>query len=435
MESPPPLSPPPLFPAAGPPPKKGLSGCAIAAIVGGVLLFLAAILVALAVPTFRKIQEMAEQKKAEIRAKVVQVPLTETEKADAAAFAQKLLLAVEAREGVHDFVDYETMADAVYSGFSGEQQFKAGFVRGVTKNPGGIFSDVLGQPGRFVRHWTREGVPAVTLRFEMAGGGVTYLDALLARQKTGGFKIVDAYNYLFGVMVSREVRSATALASGSGEGVLNQILGGAARKQDLDKLLQLVQANREGRAKEALAMYHALSPAMKTQSLAYIQYIKALQALGEESEEEYVQALEKARGILGGDVTVDLLLVDRHFLRQDFKAARRAIEGSLQAIGDDSYLYHLLGLACLHDKDVPAARDALKRATAVEPDLVDLVDLKLMILAAEKDHAGLVAAIKAFEARTGALVTPELLEDPVYDEFKKSPEFTEWSAAVRKKAP
>lgn len=412
-----------------------MSGCAIAGIVGGGLLVLVAILAAFAVPTFQKIQAQAQKIKEDNLAKVTQVPLTGAEKAEAEEFATELIKAVEAGKGVDAFVDYEYLAERIYSGFSGEAQMKSGFIGGVKKTPGGIFSDILGQPGRFVRHWTREGVPALTLRFEMPGGGVTYLDGLLVRQKAGGFKIADAYNYLFGVLVSREVRTATAFATGSGDGLMKQILGGNARKQDVDTLLELTRANRAGNPKEALTRYHALSPEMKRQSLAYIQYIKALQSLGEESEDEYVQALEKARGILGADVTIDLLLVDRHFLREDFKAARKAVEVSLQAIGDDSYLYHLLGLTCLKDNDVPAAKDALKRALALEPDLVDLVDLKLMILAAEKDYAGVVTAIKAFEARTGAVLSPELLAEPVYDGFKKSPEFAEWSAAARKKAP
>jgi len=432
MESPPALPP---LPSVRPAPKKGLSGCALAAIIGGAVLFVLAILTALAVPTFRKIQEMAEKKKAESQAKIVQVPLTEAEKVQAETFAKDLLKAVEAREDVNAFVDYKQMADVIYSGFSGERQLKTGFLEGVKKNPGGILSEVLGQPGWFVRHWNREGVPAVTLRFETPGGGVSYLDALLIRQTGGGFKIVDVYNYMFGVWVTREVRSATVFGMG-GEGMLNQILGGSARKQDMEALLKFIQANREGRPDEALKLYKGLSPEMKTQRMAYIHYIRALQALGEEYEEEYVQALEKAHGILGAEVTVDLLLLDRHFLREDFKAGRKALENSLRAIGDDSYLYHLLGLACLKDKDVPAARKALEKALAIEPDLMGLVDLKLMVLAAEKDYAGVVAAIKAFEARTGAVLTPEMLDDePSYDDFKKSPEYAEWSAAARKKAP
>ncbi|MES2594178.1 MAG: hypothetical protein V4662_02525 [Verrucomicrobiota bacterium] len=441
MDTPPASTPPPLipqqlhqFPHA---PKKGLSGCAIAAIVGVILLVGLVVLAALAVPAFNKIQAQAEKLRTDTRAKELQVELTASEKVQAGAFAQELIQAVEKKdhEKVNAVVDYDFMAEEIFHGFTGSTQMKRGFMESVKKNPGGIFYEVFGQPGRVVRHWKRNGIPAITLRFVLSEGGASYFDIVLLRQKAGGFKVCDIYSYLFGVLMSKEARQTTAFVTGADAGMVAQILGSAARKKDMEALSKMVRASREGRPEEVISIYQALSPEMKNQPTAFLLYVKGLQHMGEERQDEYATALEKARGILGNDVTIDLLLVDRHVLREDYAAARKAVEVSLQTIGDDSYLQYLLGMMCVRTNDIPAAKEALKKAEAAEPDLFELVDLRMQTRAAEKDFAGVIQAVEAFKARTGATITPDMMTEPVYGDFKKSPEFTRWSATVKKTAP
>lgn len=434
MDSPPASTPPPLF-SQPPPlpqaPKQGLSGGAIAAIVG------VTILAALAVPTFNKIQEQAEKLRAETRVKELMVPLTEAEKVQAEAFVKELIQAVEKSDNakIHASMDYDFLAEEIFHGFRDFTQAKKGFMDSATNNEGGIFREVVGQSGRIVRHWKRDGIPTITLRFLPDDGGASYFDILLIRQKAGGFKVGDFYSYLFGVQFSKQLRQTMAFITRADAGVLEQIMGRVARKNDMDALAEIAQASREGRFQDLITLFHKLSPEMKNQSTIFLQYVTALQRLGEAGEAEYVAALEKARGILGEEVTIDLLLMDRHLLKEDYTAARKAVEASLKTIGDDSYLLHLQGLMCVRTNDLPTAKDALKRAESLEPDLFDLVDLKMQIRAAEKDYAGVIEAIHAFKAFTGATITPDRLTEPVYDDFKKSPEFTSWSTTVKKAAP
>lgn len=418
--------------------KSEMKGAAMVALIGLGVLTLISALVALAVPTYNKMRAKAQEARQERRMNSPGLPLTEGEKVEAEDLVKKLIQAVEKRDTVtiHEFMDYEAMAEDVFHGLANADQMKNVMVEAMSRRAGGaFFYEVFGLPGRLVRHRERDGVPAVTLRFTSARGGAFYFDILLRRNEGGGLKIYDMYNYSFGVRASKEVRQMAAVMMGEDDGMVAMILGQAMRKQDMIALAGIGMAGREGRPREVISAYHALSSEMKNQPFAFVFYVKALQKMQDANPEEYATALEKARGILGDDATIDLLLLDRHALRADFAAARLAVEASLQTIGDDSRLLCWLGITCVYTNDLRSARESLKRAEIIEPDFADLVDLRLMILAAEKDYAGVVAAIKAFEARTDAVTTSERLADPIYDDFKKSPEFAEWSATAAQKAP
>jgi len=418
-----------------------MSGCtlAVVATVGLlVLLTIIAILAPVVMAKFREIQEKTRQMDREKQKKVLQAPLTEAEKVEAEALVKKLIQAVEKRDTVtiHEFMDYEALAEQVYDGLPNAEQLKNVMVESMSRRAGGgFFYEVFGLPGRLVRHRERDGVPAVTLRFTSARGGTFYFDILLRRSEGGGIKIHDMYNYLFGVQMSKEARQMAAVMLGEDDGMVAMILGRAVRKEDMIALEGIGMAGLEGRPREVISAYHALSSEMKSQPMAFLFYVKALQKMQDTNPEEYATALEKARGILGDDATIDLLLLERHLLRGDSAAARKAAELSLMTIGEDSHLLCWLGTACVFTNDLPAARESLKRAEGIEPDFAGLVELRLMILAAEKEYAGLVAAIKAAESRTGSAIPPDRLDDAIFDEFKKSAEFAEWSGTAGKKAP
>jgi tetratricopeptide (TPR) repeat protein len=218
---------------------------------------------------------------------------------------------------------------------------------------------------------------------------------------------------------------------------LAQILGipTAESRETAMQLTGYTSSLQEGDFRAVVEKYGRLKPAMQNLPFTYSIYIQALQQLSNtqpDMNETYAQALEKARGILGEDVTIDLLLVDMHFIRGDMPAARKDVENALKTIGDDSYLHHLSGLMCVRTDDLAGAEAALAKAEKIQPDLIDLVDLRMMLFAMKKDYAGLVKSMEDFSAKTGAKLTPELLNEAVYDDFKKSPEFTKWAEGLKK---
>jgi Flp pilus assembly protein TadD len=444
--SPPPV--PPVYSQSQPPApkKKGLHGCVIALICVGVALPVLAILASLAVPAYNAIQAKARQIKAEREAKAPtteitpSAPLSEEEKKALEAFMEKLIAAIEEsdQEALNRMVDYDTFTAGVFEGLSSDASVRAGFQKGIKQKPGGIYSNVLGQPGRFLRHRVRNGMPAATLRFLLEAGGASYLDIIVRRDDRGGFLVVNTYDYLFGADVLQEARRAVALMMGGGadQSLLARLFGiqGAFDKKRVDQITGVRGAVTSGDFALAASRYEALPENLRRMPFLYSAYVQALQQLGdsEEANAKYLAALEQGRSILGPDVMIDMLYIDLHFMKNDFAAARDAVKASLRVIGDDAYLHHLLGLMCVKLRDAVGAEQALQQAQKIEPDLSSLIDLKLQVLALKEDHVGLARLLREFAKETGAELAPDILSEPVYEAFKQSPEFKSWAAEVAK---
>lgn len=444
MENPTPPSA-PLFqqtPPASPPPRRGKSPLTIALIIAGIVIVVVAGLAALAVPAYKRVREQAFKLAEETRKKKLEQlarPLTEEEKTKAQAFAVKLISALQNADSaqVQAMTDLAELADEVFHGLNSAAEMKKGFIDGVEEAPGGILSNLLGQRGHFVRHHVREGIPVVTLRFLDENAAATYVDLFLKRDGKGGFMAMDLYTYLFGTRSSSEVRRAVAMMHATDNTSLAEILGipTAESRETMVQLTGYASSQSQGDFRAVVEKYGRLKPELQKLPFTYSIYIQALQRLSDqqpEMNEAYANALEKARGILGEDVTIDLLMVDMHFIRGDMQAARKDVENALKTIGDDSYLHHLVGLMCARTDDLAGAEAALAKAEKIQPDLIDLVDLRMMILAMKKDYAGIVKSMEDFKAKTGAKLTPDLLSEKVYDGFKKSPEFTKWAAEAAK---
>lgn len=445
MESPPPLPPlsPPPVPVEPVRRKGGLSGWAIAGLVSAGVLGVIILLAAMIMPMYFKLREIALEPPRQRPLKSSELPLTQAEKAEAEAFVKKLLQAVEKRDTVtiQECTDHEALARVICDGFPEEQHLRAAMAVDMSRSPGGAFShEVMGLPGRLVRQEPRDEMPAATLRFTTARGGAFYCDVLLRRVEGGGFKVHDMFHYVLGVRLSRELHEIEfAVWMGTNEDALKRMRGSKAEIDEKMAERGMASAFRGGRWREVITFYDTLSSDTKNRTHNFWLYVKALQKLHEvhqeEYEERYVAALDWGRLVLSCRASSDQVLLDRHILRKDFAAAREAAELSLMAVGEDSHLLVLRGIACVHTNDLKAARKSLKGAEKMEPDLASLVDLRLMIRAAEKDYAGVVAAIQVFESRTGSAMPPDRLDDAIFDEFKKSAEFAEWSGTAGKKAP
>ena len=88
-------------------------------------------------------------------------------------------------------------------------------------------------------------------------------------------------------------------------------------------------------------------------------------------------------------------------------------------------------MVAVKDGDQATAESCLIEAEKLEPDLVDLGDLRLQSCALKRDFAGVVSELLRFARKyKGHGITPRMLTEPVFDEFKKSPEFAEWAALL-----
>lgn len=434
MDTPPPLPPslPPHPPAKA---RKGVPGWVIALIVVAALLLIVGVLAAIAIPAFMKVQERAQKiKEARVEAAKPPPPLNDSQQQRAIKFAEQLASDVNAGrlDAMSAYVDYEAMTERVFASGSFPSDARQGFMSGMKEKKGGLLAQLVGSSMKMLRFHQRDGFPALTMRVLPTGGGVNYID-LLVKPHGDSFKVVDMFGYLFGSYSSSDARQAMVLMLEQDASVLSKALGikGGDRKS-MDLLLNMFRQMSNNDPRSVQNTYEKLPDAVKKSRPAFVANLQALQSLQSEPvySEIYAHVLEIAPTVLGKDSATDLLLVDLYSIRKDFTGVQNCIQNVLKAVGEDAYLYNLSGAAAIQAGDLKSAAKCLASAKKIEPGLVSLVDLELQVRAGEGDFVGVVAELRRFAKATGAKITPAMLGEPIYDAFKKSPEFAEWAKSV-----
>ena len=410
----------------------------IAVIIAGVLLVLIAILgvvAAIAIPTFNRVQEKAKVLAAQREAAKPAPPLTTEQKAQARQFGILLVNALNSKSAssVKDMTDLDTAADRVLTGFTVSAKSRQEFVKDLKENQAGIMSRFLGSHSRVLRLTERAGQPALTLRLSPGRGSVSYADVLL-RPAGGTFKVVDIFDYHIGSLTSAEVRQAMLLMQSKDKGALGRLLGlDKVAERDIEMLESIVDKLHKHDFKGVLATYDAMPQELRKTRTAFVPYLTALENLQLEGgrAETYASALESAGEILGKDSTTDLMLFELHTLHQEYSAAQQCMDRVRLVIGEDAKLYQLQGMAAIRAGDLAAAEHCLAAAEKLEPELADLVDLRLQVRAMKRDFAGVVAELRRYASAARVVIPPAALKEAVYDEFKKSPEFAAWAKQAK----
>ncbi|WP_395744022.1 tetratricopeptide repeat protein [Prosthecobacter sp.] len=432
-----PQSPPPMVPLPPVPPRKGMGAGWIVLIIVGAVVAVCAVLAALALPAYQRIQRMAEEmKQKESQAVQAPVPLTEAQKTALVQFGNDLADALSEKNGARVLAmqDAEGFCARVFekipSGIPNRADMRRGFMNGIQKRDGGWLWSAMSGDVHFLRTRERLGFPAVLLRIKTPEGAVSYVD-ILVRPEGGGFRIVDMFNYIFATTASEESRNVlAAMLSKSGGSGLSALLG----TPHLDEktagfFVRINDATRTGNMAEVLRICDSLPPELKTQRIFFIVRLQALMALSSTAklDQQYKEALRAAPDILGKDSTTDLLMVDLLFMENDFKGAEECLKRLDKIIGGDPYVKFLRAAARLQAKDYAGALEMANEAGKEDPEMADVVDLRLAVYLAQKDFKAVVNELREFKRNFGQVLDRKALTgEPQYAEFLTSPEFAAW---------
>lgn len=363
-------------------------------------------------------------------------PLTEKQKSALETFGQDLAKRITDGDtaALARIQDLDAIADRVIHSLDGAipaiTEFREGFMSSVRTKAGGIFMSALKTPAKMVKVTEIDGFPTVMLRVLPEGGGVNFLGAMV-RPDGDSFRVIDAYNYLFGLTVTEEsARGAIAMApTASGTSFAKRLLGLKAGQQGTEKDVMAILSDFGGQKFASVVdRYSKLPKEVQDQRNMFVIYLQCLMGLNGDSKYEpaYKAALGEARRILGKNSAVEMLLVDLYFLEEDYAAAEKAIASMDEVVGKDAYLEFLAGTACALGDDLEGALRHAALGRKLEPDMPSLVDLMLTIHAKKKDYRSLVDELRAFKHTHGITIKEDSLTEPMYVEFLKSPEFAAW---------
>ncbi|HYF34906.1 MAG TPA: hypothetical protein VD994_06395 [Prosthecobacter sp.] len=441
METPPS---PPLFvpnPAPPPPPAKSGSLKWVLFIVLAVVIVIA-VLTAVTVPAYRtmkrKAQEAGERR---LEAAKPKLPLSAPDKAAVDAFGARVARAVNEKDTAFlaSVTDSEAMADRVFVPLGDgidTQQAKRGFINGLQRNASGLFNNVMGSEVKFMSQGERDGFPTVRLRVMFESGAVSFIDLLVRLDRSRTVKAVDIFTFVFGSYATTEARNAMLLMMTKDQ---SSPLRVALGMKDYDPvtteaLIKMSTALRLGRGEEIVSQYKGLSQALKNERMFFLIYLQGLTTLQSESDEMndlYRAALMRAPELLGEESATDFLRVDLQFMDNDFAGAEESLRKTEDKVGRDAYLTQMRALMFLRLNKVDEAQRLEREARKMEPDLLSLVDLRLLIHAARKDYPALVNELRELKTARQVVITREQLTEPEYEEFLKSPEFANWEEENR----
>jgi len=433
--------PPPPFqhlPPAPPAPRKGLeAGWIVLIVVGAVVAVLAALGV-MAMPYYERIQKMAqEMKSGQMKPKLPPPPpLTEAQKQGLVEFGEELAEVLNQQDvaKLAGMVDNEEFSSRVFdnlpAGLPNQGAIRSGFMKGIQQRKGGWLWNLVGGDLRFLRARERQGFPAVVLRVKTPEGAVSYVD-LMVRPQGEGFQIMDMFNYIFATTASEESRNMLGVMLSKNSGSSLAALFGMPRLDPRtgDLLVKINEASRAGKVEEVLSICEGLPPELKTQRSFFIIRLQALMNLSASSkhDEQYKEALRAAPDILGKESSTDLLMVDLLFMENDFKGAEECIKRVEAVVGGDPYLKFLRGGALMKMKDYDGVLKLADEAAREEPQMAELVDLRLAAYMAQKNYKAAVDELRAFKRNFGQVLDRKALSDEAqYAGLLASPEFAAW---------
>ncbi|MDZ4288246.1 MAG: hypothetical protein U0984_09815 [Prosthecobacter sp.] len=390
-------------------------------------MLLAALLAALAWPAYEKVRQSAhEAKLRQLDALKPAGPLSAEQKEAVKEFGERLARALTGGDvdKVATMVDFEAVADRALIPLgegTDSAQTRKELIDGYRGKHGGLFAALLGNPVKYLRLGERDGFPAVRLRLMAREGTVNYVDVLVRVDEKGKVNVVDFFTFLFGTYATTESRNATLGIPGDDP----------ARFEAMSKM---ATALRLGRGEDVVSQYQRLPAALKNERTFFMMYLRALTSLptaSAEVEKHYRQALADAPRLLGKESATDLLRVELHFLDGDFAGAEESLRHLEALVGPDPYLTQMRALMLLRQGKVDEAQRLEKEASAAEPDLPNLMDLRMMIYAAKKDYGALVNELRAYKTKNQMVISRQQLADPEYEAFLKSPEFATWESENR----
>lgn len=205
-------------------------------------------------------------------------------------------------------------------------------------NVGAELVDALAYGGSytFIRHFEQEGKKKVLFRLENVQGLNYHIFTLVEAE--GEVKAEDVYVLVLGSDLSEVLRnSLLGLGLFEDSKVDARLIEDAGRMQEIRRLIN------EQDPDSAMVIFEQLHPKLQDSRIGMFTHIQ-LSMLRD--TEEFIESVERMRERYPENASVDLLMIDYYFLKEEYAKSLTALNRLDRAIGGDVYLnLHRAGLA------------------------------------------------------------------------------------------
>lgn len=339
---------------------------------------------------------------------------------------------IQDREAIHQFFDWDRILEKAIGEPAGiEPEVIASFREGakLAYEERGLGAEMTrlanaGGKVRFLRLREREGRTRAIFRLTLPnGGGMNYCELVLAPIGQDLCKAIDMHSYLSGENMSLIIRRMFLTAvSDESQALLKSASDADPDVSNLQQVLKLTEASEVRDADQVLAIYEQLPAAVRQERSLMLMYLRA--AAGH-SEDKFDEAVEQFRKIHPNDPALDMLLVDRHIVKQRYEEALACVDRLDEAVGGDPYLEIQRAGVFVAKRDLDAARTSVNNAIKTDPSMEHAYWMGVTISLQTRqfeDTANLLDEIRdRFKTRYN-----DLSEITEYAEFVASPEYQVW---------
>lgn len=318
----------------------------------------------------------------------------------------------------------EGVCEGISAGGSRLDQFKKGLQQGLKTGTLQLAKTWIGQEPKFKRLVIYHGGLAARFRFVSEKNGISLVDLVLRTNSAGGVGIVNLCNHAIGYdMVEQSRRTAIPILAEMDKSFLERLVNKPdAGPDDLAKFGELPRQVSAGHYERAVELYRSLPPSLRDNLSATSLYLSALQQSPDTAR--YKTALKEAAARFK-TASFQFMLVDVYALEKNWDKAVGCIDSFMAAIESDAALLALKSLLLNAKGDVPAAKAALTEAFKLEPDCVYVHLRALDVLLAARDYPALRDSMNFLE-KSGGYNFKGHLNEPVWEDFKRTPESAAW---------
>ncbi len=264
-------------------------------------------------------------------------------------------------------------------------------------------------------------------------GGSSYLDFIPLFAKDGTISFLDLNNRSMGTRVSdamKQMMSTVAQSLPKQQGVLARLLGGSeASEEDSKQVMDYIESMKTDK-KHAVSLYPKLPIGVRKNRAFFATYLQAALTLND--EEIYMKAMEEGRMRFPKDPALTFMMVDFHYMKQDFAQADQCVVATIEALGEDGNLWHLCASVRREGGNLEGADEAYKKAIELEPDIFNHHMVGLQIAAQRKDYKEVVKRLELANEGVGEQMILKPSGDPYLDEAIKSDEYLAYAAKFAK---
>jgi hypothetical protein len=333
---------------------------------------------------------------------------------NAAEFAKRLDLAAMVEHGMPENMRGTAQAKEVTRGI-------------LSTLSGNLLNNLSAGDYRFLSvEETPEGATA-HMRLIPPDGSLNYHRLTIGRNAGQQPVAVDVYVYVTGEPLSHTLGRMVGQLSGGSEA------NSLAVAQGMQRASAALQA---GKPATAEAILSNLPPRwQKQKSIMQMRIVAAngvaaqkMQA-GKPIGNAYRQAVEAFQTTFPKADNLPLLLMDYHFLKQDYPKTAKAVDQLDQQVGGDPYLNLIRANIAIGQNDAEAARGFVETLIKALPDKATEGYRILLDQAIEaQNHAETTRVLKALETETPVRFPIDFNKAKPFADYMASPEYEKWKA-------